>query len=185
MASGEKHNSTREGSMAIDQAQPGPGDSTGEVEGVGKAQEVASQAIDKAQEKAQDLKGQASARARSELDARSTQLAEQVTSVVQALREAGEKLRRDGNEAGGKAVQAVADRAERLGGYLRDSSTDRFAGDLESFGRRKPWMVAGLGVAAGFMVSRFLKASAENRSSARQEWRGDGDAARPTGGGRP
>jgi ElaB/YqjD/DUF883 family membrane-anchored ribosome-binding protein len=135
--------------------------------------DTASQAIEKTQEKAQDVKGQVSAKARTEVDSRSTQLGEQVTSVVQALRRAGEQLQSEGNETGGKAVWAVADRVERLGGYLRDSNADRFTGDLESFGRRRPWAVAGIGVALGLMVSRFLKASAANRY----------EASQPTGGG--
>jgi ElaB/YqjD/DUF883 family membrane-anchored ribosome-binding protein len=141
---------------------------SGDTEGQGKAQEVASQAIEKTQEKAQDVKGQISAKARTEIDARSTQLGEQVASVVQALRQTGEQLQGEGNETGGKAVRAVADRAERLGDYLRDSNADRFTGDIESFGRRRPWGVAGIGAVAGFMASRFLKASAANRYEASQ-----------------
>jgi ElaB/YqjD/DUF883 family membrane-anchored ribosome-binding protein len=160
--------------MATEQVKADPRGLTGDTEGQGKVQEVASQAIEKTQEKAQDMKGQVSAKARTEVDARSTQLGEQVTSVVQALRRTGEQLQGEGNETGGKAVQAVADRAERVGSYLRNSNADRFTGDLESFGRRRPWGVAGIGVAVGFMASRFLKASAANRY----------EASQPSGGGR-
>jgi ElaB/YqjD/DUF883 family membrane-anchored ribosome-binding protein len=160
--------------MATEQVKADPRGLTDDTEGQGKAQEVASQAIEKTQEKAQDVKGQVSAKARTEVDARSTQLGEQVTSVVQALRRTGEQLQGEGNETGSKAIRAVADRAERLGDYLRDLNADRFTSDLESFGRRRPWGVAGIGVAAGFMASRFLKASAANRYEALQ----------PSGGGR-
>lgn len=160
--------------MATEQVKADPRALTGDTEGQGKVQEVASQAIEKTQDKAQDVKGQVSAKARAEVDARSTQLGEQVASVVQALRRTGEQLQGEGNETGGKAVRAVADRAERLGGYLRESNADRFTSDLESFGRRRPWGVAGIGLAVGFMASRFLKASAANRY----------DASQPSGGGR-
>jgi ElaB/YqjD/DUF883 family membrane-anchored ribosome-binding protein len=152
--------------MATEQVKADPRKSTGDTEGQGKVQEVASQAMEKTQERAQDVKGQLSARARTEVDARSTQLGEQVRSVVQALRRTGEQLQSEGNETGSKAVQAVADRAERVGSYLTDSNADRFTGDLESFGRRRPWGVAGIGMAVGFMASRFLKASAAGRYEA-------------------
>jgi ElaB/YqjD/DUF883 family membrane-anchored ribosome-binding protein len=168
--------------MATGQVKADPRELTGDTEDQGKVQEVASQAIDKTQEKAQDVKGQVSARARTELDTRSTQLGEQVTSVVQALRKTGEQLQGEGNEIGGRAVQAMADRAERLGGYLRNLNADRLTGDLESFGRRRPWRTAGLGVAAGFMASRFLKASAANRYEASRQSRSESDAP-PTHGG--
>jgi ElaB/YqjD/DUF883 family membrane-anchored ribosome-binding protein len=152
--------------MATGQVKGDPRALTGDTQGQGGIQETASQAMEKTQEKAQDVKGQVSAKARTEVDARSTQLGEQVTSIVQALRKTGEQLQDEGNETGNKALQAVADRAERLGNYLRDLNADRFTGDIESFGRRRPWAAAGIGAAAGFMMSRFLKASAANRYEA-------------------
>jgi ElaB/YqjD/DUF883 family membrane-anchored ribosome-binding protein len=154
--------------MATEQVKADPRPLTGDTEGQGKAQEVASQAIEKTQEKAQDVKGQISAKTRTEVDARSTQLGEQLTSIVQALRRTAEQLQGEGNEAGSKALRAVADRAERLGTYLSDSNADRFTGDLESFGRRRPWAIAGIGLAGGLMASRFLKAAAANRYEAAQ-----------------
>jgi hypothetical protein len=35
--------------------------------------------------------------------------------------------------------------------------------DVEEFARRRPWLVAGIGVVAGLAGSRFLKASSERR----------------------
>jgi ElaB/YqjD/DUF883 family membrane-anchored ribosome-binding protein len=159
--------------MATEQAQPG---ATGIAEGQSNAQEVASQAMEKVQEKAQDVKGQASERARGELDRRSTQLGEQVTSVVQALRRTGEQLHGEGNQTGARAAHTVADRGERLGGYLTDSDADRFLADAEAFGRRKPWLAAGGGAAVGFVVARFLRASAEGRYRSSRQARIDSDA---------
>jgi hypothetical protein len=159
--------------MATKQTQPG---AAGEAEGQRKAQEVASQAMENVQERAQDVKGMASERARGELDRRSTQLGEQVISVVQALRTTGEQLHGEGNRTGASAAHGMADRAERLGGYLTDSDADRFLADAESFGRRRPWLAAGGGVAAGFVVARFLRASAEGRYRSSQQARIDTDA---------
>jgi hypothetical protein len=60
-------------------------------------------------------------------------------------------------------TEAAADRAERLAGYLRDSSGDAFLRDVESFARRRPWVAAAGGFMIGVAASRFIKASAERR----------------------
>ena len=52
---------------------------------------------------------------------------------------------------------------ERLGGYLEQTNGDHLLRDAEDFARRRPWMVAGMGLVAGLAASRFLKASSERR----------------------
>ena len=59
--------------------------------------------------------------------------------------------------------EQAADRAERLGGYLKQSDADRILGDIEDFGRRQPLAVLVGGLALGFIASRLLKASSSNR----------------------
>jgi hypothetical protein len=126
------------------------------------------------QEKAQDaqekLKGgarQAQARMREQVDQRSTQAGEQVNATAEALRTTSRQLRDQGQDAPAQATEKAAHHAERLGGYLSESSADRILDDLEDFGRRQPLAVIGLGVAAGFLASRFLKASSRERYQGR------------------
>jgi hypothetical protein len=57
----------------------------------------------------------------------------------------------------------AADRIEQLGGYLERTSGDDLLRDVEGFARRRPWVIAGLGLMAGLAASRFLKASSERR----------------------
>ena len=57
----------------------------------------------------------------------------------------------------------MAERVERLGDYLKQSDADRILGDVEDFGRRQPVPIAAGGLALGFLVSRFLKASSQKR----------------------
>jgi hypothetical protein len=52
---------------------------------------------------------------------------------------------------------------ERFGGYLERASGEELLRDAEDFARRRPWMVAGIGLVAGLAASRFLKASSERR----------------------
>jgi hypothetical protein len=124
-----------------------------------KAQELASQAQDKAREAA----GQARGRLREQVDQRSTQAGEQVGSTANDARSVAMELRKQGKDTPARYVEQAADRAERLGRYLRDSDGDRILSDVEDFARRNTWAVALGGVALGFAAARMLKASSANR----------------------
>ena len=131
------------------------------------AKEQVQEKADAAQDKLKGGAQQAQARMREQVDQRSTQAGEQVSATAQALRTTSRQLRDQGQDAPAQAAEKVAHHAERLGGYLSDSSADRILSDLEDFGRRQPMAVMGLGVVAGFMASRFLKASSRERYQGR------------------
>ena len=116
-----------------------------------------------AQDKAREAAGQARGRVQDQVDQRSTQLGEQVSSSVSDARSVAEQLRNQGKETPARYVEQAADRAERLGGYLRESDGDRLLRDVEDFARRNTWAVALGGVALGFAASRLLKASSSDR----------------------
>jgi hypothetical protein len=133
---------------------------------------VKGQVADKAQlvqDKANETAGQAQARLRQQVDERSTQAGEQASSAAEALRMTSDHLREQGKDGPAKATAKVAEHAERVGSYLIGSDADRLLGDAEDFGRRKPAVVAAVGVAVGFAASRFLKASSRNRHQSRVE----------------
>ena len=128
------------------------------------------QVQEKAQVAQEKLKGgaeQAQVRMREQVDQRSTQAGEQVSVTAQALRSTSRQLRDQGQHAQAQAAEKAAHHAERLGGYLSESSADRILADLEDFGRRQPLAIIGLGVAVGFVASRFLKASSRERYEGR------------------
>ena len=130
----------------------------------GKAQEVAGQA----QEKAQEAAGQAKGRLREQVDQRSSQAGEQVASTAGDVRTVGEELRKQGKDKPAQIADQVAERAERLGGYLTESDADRILRDVEDFGRKQPWAIMAGGLAVGFLASRFLKASSQKRYESSQ-----------------
>jgi hypothetical protein len=139
-----------------------------------KVQETAQQV----QQKAGEVKEQARGRLTSELDNRSTQAGEQVQSVAGSVRRTSENLRIEGQEGPAKIMDAVAERAERFGGYLKQSDADRMLRDVEDFARRQPWLFAVGGLALGFVASRFLKASSGRRyesqsSNGQRSWNVD------------
>ena len=121
----------------------------------GKVQEGA----EVVQEKGAELKSQAGERVRLELDTRSTQAGEQLQGTGEALRRTGEQLRQEGKETPAKVTGYLAERTERLGSYLSSASSDQLLRDVEDFARRQPWLMAAAGATAGFLASRFLKAS--------------------------
>ena len=79
------------------------------------------------------------------------------------MRSVSEHLREQGKDQPAKLAEQAADRAERLGSYLKENDADRILDDVEDFGRRQPWAVIAGGVALGFVASRFLKASSSRR----------------------
>jgi hypothetical protein len=118
--------------------------------------------------KAEEAKARASDKVRGQLDTRSTEMADQIAPFAQALHKAGDHLVSQGNGTGGKAAHRAGEQMEQLASYLRSSGSDRFLGDIEGFARQRPWAAGGLGVVAGFMAARFLKASSESRYTSAQ-----------------
>lgn len=128
-----------------------------------RVQETAQQVQQQVGQKAQEMRGRAGERVRHELDTRSTQAGEQVTTTADAIRRVGTQLRQEGNDGPAKYADQLAERAERLGGYLTEANADRMLRDVEDFARRQPWVAALGGVTVGFLASRFLKASSASR----------------------
>jgi len=131
------------------------------------AKEQVQEKAQDAQEKVKEGAQQVQSRMRDQVDRRSTQAGEQVSATADALRATSRQLRDQGQDGPAQAAEKAAHHAERVGGYLSESSADRILGDLEDFGRRQPLAVVGLGLAAGLLASRFLKASSRERYQSR------------------
>jgi ElaB/YqjD/DUF883 family membrane-anchored ribosome-binding protein len=119
--------------------------------------------VQDAKEKVQEAGGQAKGRVRDEVDRRSTEAGQRVSAAAGDARSVGEELRKQGKDRPAQLAEQVADRADRMGGYLEQADADRILGDVEDFGRRQPWAVAAGAFAVGLLASRFLKASSRDR----------------------
>jgi hypothetical protein len=133
-----------------------------------ETQSLAEQAKERAQDVTRDVKGQTREQLRSQLADRSTQVGEQAASAAQAMRRASSQLREEGNERAAGMIDAVADRGQRLGEYLRDADGEQLLRDVEAFARRQPWLVVGGSAVVGFLGSRFVKASSHGRYQAQR-----------------
>ena len=129
----------------------------------GAVKEKASEAAGQAQEKAQQVTQQAKSRLRTQVDQRSADAGEKLSTTAGDIRSVGEQLRAQGKDGPAKLADQAAERADEVGEYLSRSDADRILGDIEAAARRQPWAVIAGGLALGFMASRFLKASSGER----------------------
>ena len=116
-----------------------------------------------AQDKARGAMGQARGRISDQVDQRSTQAGERIAGTASDVRSIADELRNQGKDAPAKLAEQVAGQADRVGDYLKGASGDRILRDVEDFARSNPWAVMAGGLAAGFLASRFLKASSSDR----------------------
>lgn len=130
---------------------------------VGEAQEHAQDVAGQAQEKAREAAGKAQEGVRHQIDQRSTEAGERVSSTAQDFRSVGEELRKQGKDGPAKLADRAAEQTERVGGYLKNNGPDKMLEDVEDFGRQRPWAALAGGVAVGVLAARFLKASSRNR----------------------
>ncbi len=126
-----------------------------------KGQQARQQVTQQAQTKAQEAKAKAQDRIKQQLDDRSTQAGEQVQTLAQAVRKAGEEFSNQGNDRGSHFAEQAAGKLEGFGGYLTSADGDQLLSDLEEFARQKPWLVAAGAGVLGVIAARFLKASGE------------------------
>jgi hypothetical protein len=130
------------------------------------AQQVKDQVKDAAQateDRARSAASQAKRGFRDQVDRRSTEAGERISMQAGDVRGVAEELRRQGKDAPARLADQLADRAERVAGYLERADGDRILRDVEDYARRNPWAVAAGGLVVGFAASRFLKASSGQR----------------------
>ena len=147
-----------------------------------KVQETAGQMQQQVGEKAQEAcRGQAADGIKQQLDSRSTQAGEQESATADAIHRVGEQLKQEGQEASARYARQAAQPVERLGRYLTDADGERILQDAEQFARRRPWVTAVGGVALGFVVARFIKASSTSGGQHQMHAPKGGQAALPMG----
>ena len=116
------------------------------------AREQVQEQAHNAAEQARGLASQAGDQARGMVDQGSTQAGEQIGRRVDDVRAVAEQLREQGKDGPARLAEQAADRAERVGGHLRDSDADRILSDVERMARENPWVVVAGGIALGFAL---------------------------------
>jgi len=126
-----------------------------------KAREVAGQA----KERAQTAAGQAKDTATAQVDARTTQVGEQIGAHAESLDSVAEELRRQGKEGPAKIAEQAGQRVKEVGEYLQQTDGESLVQAAQDAARDNPAAAAAVGAAAGFAAGRVLKASKADGSS--------------------
>ena len=102
-------------------------------------------------------------RLKEQVDQRSTQAGQQVSTVADDVRSVAGELRSQGKDKPAQYAEQAAERVQSVGQWLERSDGDQILNDVENFARRNPWAVAAGGLVLGLAASRFLKASSGER----------------------
>jgi hypothetical protein len=102
-------------------------------------------------------------RLKEQVDQRSTQAGQQVSTVADDVRTVAGELRNQGKDAPARYADQAAERVQSVGQWLERSDGDQILRDVEGFARKNPWAVAAGGLVLGLAASRFLKASSSER----------------------
>src|SRR5919199_770720 len=120
---------------------------------------VVEQAKDKAQELASQAQQKAGEQVESGLARGKSRAAETLGGVAQSLRLSSQHLREQGQEGTGRYVEKAAQQVERLSSYLQNRDVNEVVDEVEDFARRKPALFLGGAFALGLLGARFLKSS--------------------------
>lgn len=86
-------------------------------------------------------------------------VADQAGSVAEALRKTGAELKQQDQSWLADAANRLADGADNLAGELRGQDMSSLLSRTQDFARRRPATFLGGAVAAGFLLTRFMKSS--------------------------
>lgn len=157
----------------------GPAGSTGRSGGgADDLRGTARETIDSVKHEASDMAARAAEQGKSLLGRQKDTAAGHLDSVANALHGTARQLEAEHKAPLGRYVDYAARQLESAGRQLRDKDVDRLIGDARDLGRRAPGALFAGSVVAGFLLSRFLKSSAERHAQETPDarWRGGRDA---------
>jgi YHS domain-containing protein/ElaB/YqjD/DUF883 family membrane-anchored ribosome-binding protein len=105
------------------------------------------------------MSSRARAKLKSVISDRKGKAAESIGAVSSAFRTASQHLRDQHQEAMAGYAEKAAANVDRFSGYLQQHDAEDIINQAENFVRRRPVLVVGGAIAAGFLLARFLKSS--------------------------
>ncbi len=144
---------------------------------VDKAHDAADQAGRKVAETAGAVKEQAkrtvsqvSEQAKTNVESRLGDVASELGTVAEAVRQTSEEL---GDQPGiARYGNRIADQIEGVSNYLGDRGVEEVLMDAENLARRQPALFLGGAFMLGLVVGRFLRSSGQNMSYQDSDYRG-------------
>jgi nucleoid DNA-binding protein len=127
-----------------------------------QVKQQAHQVVEQTQQKAGKVLDQVGSQVKSRLASQKDLAAEGLGNVALAVRQTGQHLREQEQQALGQYTDQAAEAVENFSGYLRRTELDEFTGQVESFARSQPALFLGSVFALGFLAARFLKSSSRD-----------------------
>ncbi|MDP9016791.1 MAG: hypothetical protein M3N19_00530 [Candidatus Eremiobacteraeota bacterium] len=116
-----------------------------------------------AQTQAGELAGQAKGAIIGQIDQRTRDAGQVITTHAESIRTIGDSLRSQGQDAPARIADMAAGRMEQFGYYLIETDGERIVADLEKLARKQPLLTMAAGLSLGILGARLLKASASQR----------------------
>ncbi|MGX2041431.1 hypothetical protein ACWJKU_15060 [Methylocaldum sp. MU1018] len=127
----------------------------------------------------QRLKEEARQRGKSLLKGQRHAAAEQIGGMAEALHRTAQQLNEREQPTTAHYVDRAAEALDRMVDTVREGDLSTWVSRTEDFARRNPGVFFGGSVLAGFMLSRFLKSSAERREAESTHGAGERTGAEP------
>jgi hypothetical protein len=112
-----------------------------------------------------EIVNQVQQQAGSQIDRQKETAANQLTTVVNAVRQLGQTLSGEANGPIARYAGEYSDKAaqslERFTNYIREQDARRLLDDVQNFGRRQPALLLGGAFLLGFAGARLIKSSME------------------------
>lgn len=114
---------------------------------------------ERARDSAEDVKGAAQRQAESLFDHQKSAAAEQTHKISQVLHKMGDEFDQQQQPTFSRWVNQLASQTDRVSDQLRHQDLRHLLRTAGAYSRREPMLFMGGAIAAGFLVSRFLRSS--------------------------
>jgi hypothetical protein len=138
----------------------------------GEMKQQVSEVTDQVKEQAVQLKDKVAETATGKLEDQKTQATSGLGNVSEAIRQTGQQLRSNDQEAIAQYIDRAATQLDQFTGYLRSRDMRQIVGDVEAFARREPALFLGGAFVLGLFGARFLKSSSGAIEPTGSDWRG-------------
>lgn len=136
----------------------------------GEMKQQAGQVVDQVKEQAAQLKDRVAETATGKIEDQKTQATSSLGNVTQVIRQTGQQLRSNDQDAIAQYIDRAADQLDNFTGYLRNREMREIVGDVESFARREPALFLGGAFVLGLLGARFLKSSSQAAGTGGTDW---------------
>lgn len=114
-------------------------------------------------DQAHKVRADAVAKVRDFADESKTQVKQTLDGIVESVRDVAHKLEANGVGPLARYAHQAADAVSGWSGAVDNKSVDELVADARTLVRKSPAVAVGIALAAGFAVSRFLKATTPAR----------------------